>query len=180
MFRLEMNRLATIALLIFGLVLCKSEQKQEMGKVNVGDYAPDFELKDKDGNLVKLSSFRGEKSVVVYFYPKDETPGCTAQACSFRDSYEEFTDAGAEVIGISGDGSSSHSGFAENHRLPFILLSDLTGKVRKSYGAYDLLGLIPGRVTFVIDKQGKVIHKFDSQLSPTKHIQESLNAIKSQ
>lgn len=173
-----MIRLFVTLVVIVGLTACQTEEKTEMGKVNIGDTAPDFELKDKDGNLVKLSSFRGEKSVVVYFYPKDETPGCTAQACSFRDSYQDFTDAGAEVIGISGDGSSSHAGFAENHRLPFILLSDLTGKVRKAYGAYDLLGLIPGRVTFVIDKQGKVIHKFDSQLSPKKHIQESLNAIK--
>ncbi|MCF8465330.1 MAG: peroxiredoxin [Flavobacteriales bacterium] len=149
-----------------------------MGKVNVGDIAPDFELKDKDGNLVKLSGFRGEKSVVVYFYPKDETPGCTAQACSFRDSYEDFKEVGAEVIGISSDGSSSHSGFAANHRLPFILLSDPIGKVRKEYGAYDLFGMIPGRVTYVIDKQGKVIHKFDSQMSPTKHIKESLASLK--
>jgi peroxiredoxin Q/BCP len=173
-----MNRLFISLVLIAGLTCCQTEQTQEMGKVNIGDMAPDFELKDKDGHLVKLSDFRGEKSVVVYFYPKDETPGCTAQACSFRDSYQDFTDVGAEVIGISSDGSSSHSGFAENHRLPFILLSDLTGKVRKAYGAYDLLGLIPGRVTFVIDKQGKVIHKFDSQLSPTKHIEESLEAIR--
>lgn len=175
-----MSRFFIILTLILGFVSCQPEEKIEMGKVNIGDTAPDFELKDKDGNIVKLSDFRGEKSVVVYFYPKDETPGCTAQACSFRDSYQDFTDAGAEVIGISSDGSSSHAGFAENHRLPFILLSDLTGKVRKSYGAYDLLGLIPGRVTFVIDKQGKVIHKFDSQLSPKKHIQESLTAIENQ
>lgn len=164
--------------IIVGLSACKTEEKQEMGKVIVGDIAPDFELKDKDGNLVKLSSFRGVKSVVVYFYPKDETPGCTAQACSFRDSYEDFKEVGAEVIGISSDGSSSHSGFASNHRLPFILLSDPIGKARKAYGAYDLFGMIPGRVTYVIDKQGKVIHKFDSQLSPTKHIQESLSILK--
>ena len=157
---------------------CQEEKPKDMGKVKVGDMAPDFELKDKDGNLVKLSSFRGEKSVVVYFYPKDETPGCTAQACSFRDSYEDFKEVGAEVIGISSDGSSSHTGFAENHRLPFILLSDPIGKARKAYGAYDLFGMIPGRVTYVIDKQGKVIHSFDSQLSPTKHINESLEALK--
>ncbi|MCF8278398.1 MAG: peroxiredoxin [Flavobacteriales bacterium] len=149
-----------------------------MGKVIVGDTAPDFELKDKAGNLVKLSDFRGEKSVVVYFYPKDETPGCTAQACSFRDSYEDFKEVGAEVIGISSDSTGSHEGFAANHRLPFILLSDITGKVRKAYGAYDLFGMIPGRVTFVINKEGKVIHKFDSQLSPTKHIRESLEILK--
>ena len=173
-----MFRLFAAIFIVVGLISCQTEEKQEMGKVNVGDIAPDFELKDKDGNKVKLSDFRGEKSVVVYFYPKDETPGCTAQACSFRDSYEDFKEAGAEVIGISSDGSSSHSGFAENHRLPFILLSDPIGKARKAYGAYDLFGMIPGRVTFVIDKGGKIIHKFDSQLSPTKHIKESLEAIK--
>lgn len=145
-----------------------------MAKVNVGDMAPDFELKDKDGNPVRLSDYRGKQSVVLYFYPKDETAGCTAQACSFRDSYEDFKAAGAEVIGISSDSGRSHTKFAEHHRLPFVLLSDIIGKVRKAYGAYDLLGLIPGRVTFVIDKQGVVIHKFDSQLSPTKHIQEAL------
>lgn len=175
-----MNRIMLTLALAVTVVSCQTEEKQEMGKVSIGDVAPDFELPDKDGNMVKLSDFRGEKSVVVYFYPKDETPGCTAQACSFRDSYQDFTDAGAEVIGISSDGKTAHAGFAENHRLPFILLSDKGGKVRKAYGAYDLLGLIPGRVTFVIDKQGKVIHKFDSQLSPTKHIQESLTAIKTQ
>jgi peroxiredoxin Q/BCP len=173
-----MFRLFAAVFIVVGLVSCQTEEKQVMGKVKIGDIAPDFELKDKDGNRVKLSGFRGEKSVVVYFYPKDETPGCTAQACSFRDSYEDFKEAGAEVIGISSDGSSSHTGFAENHRLPFVLLSDPIGKARKAYGAYDLFGMIPGRVTFVIDKQGKVIHKFDSQLSPTKHIQESLEAIK--
>lgn len=145
-----------------------------MAKVNVGDMAPDFELKDKDGNPVRLSDYRGKQSVVLYFYPKDETAGCTAQACSFRDSYEDFKAAGAEVIGISSDSGRSHTKFAEHHRLPFVLLSDIIGKVRKAYGAYDLLGLIPGRVTFVIDTQGVVIHKFDSQLSPTKHIQEAL------
>ena len=164
---------------IVSLLGCASE-KDDMGKVNVGDIAPDFELKDKDGNLVKLSDFRGQKSVVVYFYPKDETPGCTSQACSFRDSYEDFKAAGAEVIGISSDSANAHAGFASHHRLPFILLSDPIGKVRKAYGAYDLLGLIPGRVTFVIDKQGKIIHKFDSQLNPTKHIEESLKVIKAQ
>ncbi len=175
-----MTRFIAFSIFAVGLVSCQNQEQDNMGKVTVGQMAPDFELKDKDGNLVKLSDFRGEKSVVVYFYPKDETPGCTAQACSFRDSYEEFKDAGAEVIGISSDGSSAHSGFAANHRLPFILLSDTTGKVRKAYGAYDLLGLIPGRVTFVINKEGKIIHKFDSQLSPTKHIKESLDAIKKQ
>ena len=173
-----MRRLFIALIISAGIVSCQTEQEKEMGKVNVGDMAPDFELKDKDKNVVKLSDFRGKQSVVVYFYPKDETPGCTAQACSFRDSYEDFKAVGAEVIGISSDGSSSHEGFAANHRLPFILLSDPIGKARKAYGAYDLFGMIPGRVTFVIDKEGRVIHKFDSQLSPTKHIEESIAALK--
>lgn len=149
-----------------------------MGKITVGDMAPDFELKDKDGQVVRLSNFRGKQSVVLYFYPKDDTPGCTAQACSFRDSYEDFKAAGAEVIGISSDSGSAHIKFTERHRLPFVLLSDIIGKVRKAYGAYDLLGLIPGRVTFVVDKEGRVIHKFDSQLNPTKHIAEALAKLK--
>lgn len=174
-----MYRISIVVILLVGLASCQSENK-EMGKVNIGDIAPDFELKDKDKNLVKLSDYRGEKSVVVYFYPKDETPGCTAQACSFRDSYDDFKEAGAEVIGISSDGTGSHEGFATNHQLQFVLLSDPIGKVRKAYGAYDMFGMIPGRVTFVINKEGKVIHKFDSQLSPTKHIKESLAILQKQ
>lgn len=149
-----------------------------MGKIVVGDMAPDFELKDKNGNIVRLSDYKGKQNVVLYFYPKDDTSGCTAQACSFRDSYEDFKSAGAEVIGISSDSKRSHEGFAAKNRLPFVLLSDIIGKVRKAYGAYDMFGLIPGRVTFVIDKEGHVIHKFDSQLSPTKHIQEALTILK--
>jgi len=156
---------------------CTPPETTTMGKVKIGDIAPDFELNDANGTAVKLSSFRGEKSVVVYFYPKDETPGCTAQACSFRDSYDDFKEAGAEVIGISSDGANAHQGFASHHKLQFILLTDSAGKVRKQYGAYDLFGMIPGRVTFVIDKEGKVIHKFDSQLSPTKHIKEALEIL---
>ncbi|MFC2176167.1 peroxiredoxin [Bacteroidota bacterium] len=177
--RLQVVPLFILMFALIGLPACQNEEK-EMGKVNIGDVAPDFELTDKAGNLVRLSEFRGKKSVVLYFYPKDETPGCTAQACSFRDSYDDFVDAGAEVIGISSDGSSSHQGFASNHNLQFILLSDPSGKVRKEYGAYDLFGMIPGRVTFVIDTDGKVVHKFDSQLSPTKHIKEALRIVKKQ
>jgi peroxiredoxin Q/BCP len=149
-----------------------------MAKPTVGDMAPDFELKDKDGNPVRLSDYRGKQSVVVYFYPKDETAGCTAQACSFRDSYEDFKALGAEVIGISSDTKGSHTRFAERHSLPFVLLSDLGGKVRKAYGASDLMGLLPGRVTFVIDKDGVIIHKFDSQLNATRHVREAMGKLK--
>lgn len=176
LFKLNRIIMASVIMMTVG---CNSNQTEEMAKPQIGDLAPEFELKNANGDLIRLADFRGEKSVVVYFYPKDDTPGCTAQACSFRDSYDDFVDAGAEVIGISSDGSGSHQGFAGKHNLQFILLSDPDGSVRKAYGAYDLFGMIPGRVTFVIDKDGKIIHKFDSQLSPTKHIKESLDKLRS-
>ncbi|MDB4977354.1 MAG: alkyl hydroperoxide reductase [Myxococcaceae bacterium] len=147
--------------------------------LSVGTKAPDFTLNDQDGKPVSLSSFRGQKSVVVYFYPKDDTPGCTAEACSFRDQFTEFTDAGAEVIGISSDSEASHKKFAEKYRLPFSLLSDKGGSVRSAYGVPPTFGLLPGRVTFVIDKEGIVKLAFNSQINASKHVAESLAVIKS-
>jgi peroxiredoxin Q/BCP len=147
-------------------------------KVNVGDKAPDFTLDMQTGENVTLSDFFGKKNVVLYFYPKDETPGCTREACTFRDSYELFTDLGAEVIGVSADTVESHKAFAEHHNLPFTLLSDLDNNVRKLYGATSTLGFIPGRVTFIIDKKGVVRHVFSSQLQPEKHIEEAKEVLK--
>jgi peroxiredoxin Q/BCP len=147
-------------------------------KVNVGNTAPDFTLASQKGESVTLSQFRGKKNVVLYFYPKDETPGCTREACTFRDSYELFTDLGAEVVGVSADTVESHKAFAEHHNLPFTLLSDLENKVRKLYGATSTLGIIPGRVTFVIDKKGVVMHVFSSQLQPEKHIEEAREVLR--
>ena len=172
----QYNRIAFVIIAALIMAGCNQPEKN-MAKLNVGDMAPNFELNDANNNLVGLSDYLGKKNVVVYFYPKDDTPGCTAQACSFRDSYEDFAAAGAEVIGISSDGAGSHQGFAGKYELPFVLLSDPNGTARKAYGAYDLFGMIPGRVTFVINKEGKIIHKFDSQLSPTKHIKESLDIL---
>jgi len=146
------------------------------GKVKVGDRAPDFVLPDVKGQQVRLSDFAGKKNVVVYFYPKDNTAGCTSEACAFRDSYEVFKDAGAEVIGISSDTEKAHEQFAQQHHLPFILLSDAGGAVRKSYGATALLGLMPGRITYVIDKQGVVRNVFSS-LSPDGHVPEALKTL---
>jgi peroxiredoxin Q/BCP len=146
--------------------------------VAVGDRAPDFTLADAEGKPVSLADFRGKRAVVLYFYPKDDTPGCTKEACSFRDSYEEFTQAGAEVIGVSSDSGSSHQGFAKKHRLPFTLLSDPGGAVRKKYGVPATLGLLPGRVTFVIDREGVVRHVFNSQLAATRHVSEALSALR--
>lgn len=147
-------------------------------KVNVGDKAPDFTLPSQTGDNVTLSQFFAKKNVVLYFYPKDESPGCTREACSFRDSYELFTDLGAEVIGVSADSVESHKAFAERHNLPFTLLSDVDNKVRKLYGVASTLGIIPGRVTFIIDKQGVVRHVFSSQLQAEKHVDEAVKILK--
>jgi peroxiredoxin Q/BCP len=140
--------------------------------------APDFQLPDNNGDLVSLSQFKGKKNVVVFFYPKDFTGGCTAEACSFRDSYQDFTDAGAEVIGISSDDVISHRKFARQHKLPFILLSDKGGKVKDLFGVKnDLFGLLAGRVTFVINKEGVIIKVFDSQVNFSGHSSEALAAL---
>jgi peroxiredoxin Q/BCP len=145
--------------------------------VAAGQPAPDFELPDAEGKRIRLADFKGKKAVVLYFYPKDDTPGCTAEACSFRDSYEDFQDAGAEVIGVSSDSTASHEKFAKRHKLPFTLLSDAKGEVRRKYGVPTTLGLLPGRVTFVIDRKGIVRHVFNSQLQATRHVQEALEAL---
>jgi peroxiredoxin Q/BCP len=146
--------------------------------VKVGDRAPDFTLPSLTGEPVSLESFFGKKNIVLYFYPKDNTAGCTAEACSFRDSYEVFQEAGAEVIGISSDSEASHQQFASKYKLPFILLSDLGGVVRKFYGVPSTLGLLPGRVTYIIDNQGIVRHIFSSQFAPQMHVAEALKVLK--
>jgi len=145
----------------------------------VGDTAPDFRLPTENGSYVSVADFLGKKNVVVYFYPKDFTQGCTAEACSFRDSYESFKDLGAEVIGISSDSQNSHRDFAQQHHLPFILLSDVDGSVRKAYEVKKTLGLFAGRVSFVIDKKGVIRHIFSSQTRATAHVGEALNILKS-
>jgi peroxiredoxin Q/BCP len=116
--------------------------------------------------------------VVLYFYPKDNTSGCTAEACAFRDSHETFTDAGAEVIGVSSDSTDKHASFAGQHNLPFTLLSDKGGKVRKSYGVPTVLGVIPGRVTYVIDRTGTVRLVFSSMTNIDQHVKDALDVVK--
>jgi peroxiredoxin Q/BCP len=144
--------------------------------VKLGQRAPDFTLPDADGKDVRLADFAG-RPVVLYFYPKDDTPGCTKEACTFRDQYQDFQDAGAAVLGVSSDSSESHRKFAARHRLPFPLLADRGGKVRKRYGVPATLGLMPGRVTFVIDAEGVVRHAFNSQLDATRHVEEALGVL---
>lgn len=145
--------------------------------IQVGDDAPDFTLPSQSGELVRLKDRLGERVVVLYFYPKDDTPGCTAEACAFRDSHEVFTEAGAEVIGVSSDSVDRHSAFADRHGLPFTLLSDKDGQARKSYGVPSVLGLLPGRVTYVIDRKGKVRHVFNSMTRISHHIDDALKVV---
>lgn len=146
--------------------------------IEKGEKAPHFQLKDQDGKEFDSKTVVGKKPVVIYFYPKDFTPGCTKEACNFRDSYEDFKEAGAEVIGISNDSEKSHAKFAKKHKLPFVLLSDSNGKVRKKFGIKkSLLGLVPGRETFVINVEGNIVFKFNS-LDASKHMNKALNAVK--
>jgi peroxiredoxin Q/BCP len=146
--------------------------------IAVGDIVPQFSAIDAKGTLFDSTSVVGKKPVVLYFYPKDNTPGCTAQACSFRDQYEDFLDLGAEVIGISSDGLASHQKFTAQYQLPFLLLSDTDKKIRKLFGVSNaFLGLLPGRVTYVIDAKGVVQMLFNSMLAG-QHIPKALEAVK--
>jgi len=146
--------------------------------VQVGDKAPDFTLMSQSGERVRLQDRLAERVVVLYFYPKDETRGCTAEACAFRDSHEVFAEAGAEVIGVSSDSAGRHAAFADHYKLPFTLLSDEGGRVRKSYGVPAVLGLIPGRVTYVIDRAGTVRHVFNSMTNIGQHVGDALALVR--
>ncbi len=125
------------------------------------------------GDNVTLSEYLGKKNVVLYFYPKDETAGCTKEACAFRDNYQVFAELGAEVLGVSGQSVESHKGFASHYGLPFLLLADVGNKVRELYGVPATMGFLPGRVTYIIDKKGVVRHVFNSQYEPAKHVEEA-------
>ncbi len=148
------------------------------GRVQVGHSAPDFTLLDQSGTSVHLGDFLGKKHIVLYFYPKDNTAICTEEACAFRDSYEVFKGGGAEIMGISSDPVESHQQFAQEHQLPFKLLSDGGGVIRKRYGVPTAFGL-PGRVTYIIDRQGIVRRMFFSQYTSKKHVDVALEALQS-
>ncbi|PXY42043.1 peroxiredoxin [Flavobacterium cheongpyeongense] len=146
--------------------------------LKIGDIVPNFTAKDSHGEVFDSQSVLGRKPLVIYFYPKDNTPGCTVEACSFRDQYEDFKDLGAEVIGVSADSVKSHQKFANKHKLPFILLSDEDKRLRHLFGVKNnLFGLLPGRVTFIIDRNGLVIYIFDS-MNAARHIPKALDIIK--
>jgi peroxiredoxin Q/BCP len=142
--------------------------------LRIGDQAPDFQLPSADGSVVRLSQYRGKSEVVLFFYPKDDSPVCSLEACSFRDSYEAFRAAGAEVIGISADPPRSHERFAARYRLPFLLVSDAKGEVRRQFGVAKTLGLFPGRSTYLIDREGIIRHIFSSQFNAGRHVSETL------
>ena len=142
-----------------------------------GDRIPDLTLTTHRGETLRLADLRGEKAVVVYFYPQDETPICTKEACQFRDAYEDFTDAGAIVIGISADSEASHQSFAQHHRLPFHLVADEDETLRKAFGVPKFLGLLTGRVTYVIDRNGVVRHVCSARFAADRHVREALAVV---
>ena len=150
----------------------------KMSSIQAGDKAPAAVLPTSDGRQIALADFEGKNAVVLFFYPKDNTSICTKEACSFRDSYEDFVAAGAVVIGISSDSDADHRSFAEQHRLPFTLVADTNGSLRKTFGVPRTLGILPGRVTYVIDKAGIVRHVFNSQLLGQKHVTEALRIVR--
>jgi len=149
-----------------------------MTTIKVGAKAPLFSGQDQNGETISLEHLLGKKAVVVFFYPADESPICTKEACAFRDAYQDFSDAGAVVIGVSADSMESHQRFASHHHLPFHLLSDTDGNLRKAFDTPKSLGLLPGRVTYVIDLDGVVRHVFNSQLSAERHVREALTTLK--
>ena len=147
-----------------------------MPDLKVGDALPDSTFVGPSGEF-KIRDRIG-KALVVYFYPADETYGCTIEACGFRDQYQSFMDAGADVIGVSRDDAASHEKFKANHRLPFTLITDPNGKNADAWGVKPFLGLA-GRVTFVFDKTGKLAHRFESKIRFGKHIDEALKVVQS-
>jgi peroxiredoxin Q/BCP len=148
-----------------------------MSQLRVGDRAPDFSAAMQDGQTISLADLLGRRGFVLFFYPKDNTTVCTKEVCSFRDSYEEFTKAGVDVIGVSGDSAASHHAFAAQHRLPFPLISDSDGALRKAFGVSKTLGLIPGRVTYVIDQGGIIRMIFSALFASHEHVRQALAAV---
>ena len=145
-------------------------------KLKIGDKIPSFSLKDQNGKI--RSSNTINQPLVLFFYPKDDTPGCTIEACGFRDKYDLFKILGAEVWGISNGNSQSHLDFANKNKLQYPLLCDLNNILRKKFGVPKILGLIEGRVTYIINSKGIIIHIFEDLLNGPAHIKEAIRALK--
>jgi thioredoxin-dependent peroxiredoxin len=148
-----------------------------MAKLDVGDRAPDFSATTHDGKRICLADYLGKRGLVLFFYPKDGTPVCTKEACAFRDSYQQFIDAGAEVIGVSSDTGERHSAFTRRHKLSFPLISDTDGLLRKAFSVRKTLGIFPGRVTYVIEKKGIIQRIFSAQFASDEHVRQALAAV---
>jgi len=147
--------------------------------ISIGDTCPSFSLQNQHGKIINIQDYIGSKNLVIFFYPKDNTPGCTKEACSFRDAMQDLNNLDCEVFGVSADSVTSHKKFADQFRLTFNLLSDIGNEVRKSFKVpANLFGLVPGRVTYVINKDGKVVHIINSQTNPDKHIKETIEVLK--
>lgn len=169
----------SVYVLLFSIYAFTSPEKN-MKKIEVGSLLPEFTLTDQNGNSFSISSVLNKKNLVIYFYPKDDSPGCTKEACAFRDQFEVFNEADALIIGISGQSVKSHKKFAEKYHLSFTLLSDEGDKIRNLFGVpVNFLGLLPGRVTYIVDKTGKVVYIFNSQTQAEKHVEEALRILKS-
>lgn len=149
-----------------------------MKPLQVGSQAPEFVVTASDGRRVALADFRGKQAVVLYFYPRDNTPVCTQEACAFRDAYEDFVQAGAVVIGVSANSDDSHRAFAASHRLPFLLVADEDGSLRRLFGVSNSFFVLPGRVTFVIDRDGIVRHVFNALFQGARHMEEALKIVR--
>ena len=149
-----------------------------MKPIEVGDPAPEFSATASDGRVVSLTDFKRKQAVVLFFYPRDNSPICTQEACAFRDAYQDFVGLGAAVIGVSGDSDLSHRSFADAQRLPYWLIADEDGALRRLFGVPNSMLVLPGRVTYVIDREGIVRLKFNSQLFGTKHVQEAMQAVR--
>lgn len=166
-------------ILLILILVFRIQPSADMNKITVGSHVPQFSLPDQNGNSFSISSVVGKKNLVIYFYPKDDSPGCTKEACSFRDQFDVFNEVNAMIIGISGQSVESHKKFAEKYHLGFTLLSDEGDNVRKLFGVpVNFMGLIPGRVTYIADKTGTVVYVFDSQSQATKHVDEALRILK--
>ncbi len=174
-----MKKILIILLVVVLSIFTFNKVMSQTSKLKIGDKIPDFVLKDQNNVDFDIGHFRGKQIMVIYFYPKDDTPGCTTEACAFRDEFEIFTDLKVKVIGISSDHVSSHKKFANKYNLPFTLLADTDKKVQKLFGVpKSFLGMIPGRVTYIVNKEGEVVYIFNSMTKAEKHITESLSIIK--
>jgi peroxiredoxin Q/BCP len=165
------KRWALILGLVTGVFMQNVSPARAAELLKVGDKAPDFEVAASDGTTVRLKDYVGKGNIVLYFYPKDDTPGCTKEACGIRDEFSEFKQLDAIVFGVSFDSVESHKRFVEKYRLPFVLLSDTDKKVAKAYGVADDASTHAQRVTFVIDRQGAVAY-VNPQVNPTVHSAE--------